>query len=355
MPEACPDRIILAADIGGTNLSLALMARRAGQFQPLHQWRGSTKGEGNLGGPLRRFLAECAAAGHPEMPAAAGISAAGPLAGRRIAMPNGGWAIDAAELERQLGIPVRLMNDFMAVSHGVLLLDPADPAQLHPLPHPDGCRPAPDPQGPVLIVGAGTGLGVGYVTRPGGWPTAHASEGGHIALPLLDDDGYDLWRHLRDRFQGLPDAETAVSGPGIAAIHAFLVESGRVPASPATAAILALAEAERPAAIAAQAGQDAACGRAMDLFVDLYARVCSELATVFLPTGGLFLAGGIAGKNAARFLDGQRFMRGFRQACRPHIHGVLQATPVYLVRDYSISLHGAAHAACLCLDAPVTP
>ena len=172
-----------------------------------------------------------------------------------------------------------------------------------------------------------------------------------MALPVLDEETMDLWQHLRAGTDSLPDAECAVSGPGIAAIHAFLLQSGRVPATATGDRILALPAGARPAEIAANADLDAGCGRAMDLFVDLYARVASELATVFLPTGGLFLAGGIAAKNASRFLDGQRFMRGFGRNCRPHIDGILRATPVFMVRDYAISLYGAAHAACLALDA----
>jgi len=83
----------------------------------------------------------------------------------------------------------------------------------------------------------------------------------------------------------------------------------------------------------------------MALFVELYARVCAELCAVFLPTGGLYLAGGIAGKNAARFLDGGRFMASFERNYRPHLDVIARATPVHLVRDYAVSLYGAADAA----------
>jgi len=346
-----PDRIILAADVGGTHLTLALVARRQGRFEVLRQWQGSTQAEVSLSGPIQRLLAEWVRDGWRERPERAAIAAAGPLQGRRIGLTNAAWDIDAQALEAELGFPVELMNDFTAVSYGVLLLDPGDPAQLVALPHPGGTEPAPDPWGPVLIVGAGTGLGVGYVTRPEGSPRAFASQGGHIALPVLDEETWALWRHLQGEGPGLPDAETAVSGPGIAAIHAFLLDTARVPRTPLSDELLRLPLAVRPAAIATHADRDEGCGRAMDLFVALYARVCSELATVFLPTGGLFLAGGIAARNAPRFLDGDRFMRGFEANCRPHIHALLRATPVQLTMDYGLSLAGAAYAGCLSLDA----
>ena len=349
MPQAL-DRIILAADVGGTHLTLGLLTRRQGRFERLRLWRGSTQAETSLAGPVRQFLAACAREGLDQTPDLAAVAAAGPVQGRRIGLTNAAWAIDAPALEAELGFPVELMNDFTAVSYGVLDLDPRDPAQLVALPHPDGGLPPADPRGPVLIVGAGTGLGVGYVTRPEGSPRAFASQGGHIALPVLDDETYALWRHLEALGGGPPDAETAVSGPGIAAIHAFLLETGRVPPTPAARRILDLPLAQRPAAIAAQAELDAGCGRAMDLFIALYARVCSELATVFLPTGGLFLAGGIAPRNAGRLVGGHRFMRGFGANCRPHVQEHLQATPVHMAMDYTLSLAGAAYAGCRSLD-----
>ena len=355
MPTQTPDRIILAADVGGTNLNLALLAQRQGSFELCRKWNGSTVGASSLLDPVALFLKESARAGFLGKPEMLCVSGAGPVRQHRIQLTNAPWDIDGLALEQGLGLPVHLMNDFTAVSYGVLLLDPEDAQQLLPLPHGDGSLPAPDPTGTVLIVGAGTGLGVGYVTRAGGVPRAFPSEGGHLALPVLDADTYALWQYLSAHFDGPPDAETAVSGPGIAAIFAFLLATSRAPHSALTETLLALPAADRPAAISANAGNDAACARAMELFVDLYARICADLCAVFLPTGGLFLAGGIAAKNAPRFLDGQRFMRSFERNCREHINALTRATPVQVVCDYDISLYGAAQAGCLATNTQAAP
>jgi glucokinase len=343
MSHPLAKRVILAADVGGTNLSLALMVQEPGGFRMARRATSPTRAEVSLLEPMRRFLAEA-----PEIrPDLVCVSGAGPVRLRRIPLTNAPWDIDGAALEAGLGLPVQLFNDFTAVSHGVLLLDPADPVQLLPLPHLDGSLAAPDPAGTVLIVGAGTGLGVGYVTRRHGIAEAFPSEGGHIGLPVLDEETLDLWRFLREGLAGPPGAELAVSGPGIGNILAFLVSSGRAGSSPITAAILALPAEARPAAISAHAGDDPACARAMALFVDLYARVCAELCAVFLPTGGLFLAGGIAAKNQRHFLEGRRFMRAFEENYRVHLDAITHATPVAIVKDYAISLYGAAQAGCL--------
>jgi len=83
----------------------------------------------------------------------------------------------------------------------------------------------------------------------------------------------------------------------------------------------------------------------MDMFVRLYARVACDAAAVFLPTGGVYLAGGVAAKNLSRFTEGDRFMRTFGMAYREHVRDIAARTPVFVVKDYAISIYGAANAA----------
>jgi len=331
---------VLVADVGGTNLNLALLAPEGGRFRLLRKARFSTQEERSLLAPVQRFLASDPAI----RPGSACFSAAGPVLDRRIHLTNAPWDIDGAALERDLGLPVHLVNDFIALSCGVVQLDLADRKQVTPLPHGDGSLPTADPQGLALVVGAGTGLGVGFIVRTPEGDRAFPSEGGHIGLPIFDEDTLALWRHLHAGLPGPPGAEMAVSGAGLGHLFRFLLDSRRAPWTPTATAILALPTLDQPAAISAQATTDPACAQAMGLFVDLYARVCAELCAVFLPTGGLYLAGGIASKNAEHFLGGGRFMARFEQNYRTHLDLLTRATPVYLVHDYDLSLFGAAHA-----------
>jgi glucokinase len=330
----------LVADVGGTNLNLALLAPAGPRYRLLRKARFSTQAEQSLLGPIRRFLAS-----EPTLrPERACLSGAGPVLDRRIHLTNAPWDIDGRLLEQELGIPVHLVNDFIALSCGVLQLDLQDPHQVTPLPHGDGSLPKADSEGLALVVGAGTGLGVGFVLRTPQGARAFPSEGGHIGLPVFDEDSLALWRHLQTGLAGPPGAEMAVSGMGLGHIFRFLLDSQRVPWTSAATAILTLPNEHQPAAISAQASADPACGRAMAMFVDLYARVCAELCAVFLPTGGLFLAGGIASKNADHFLEDGRFMARFERNYRAHLDQLTRATPIYLVHDYDLSLYGAAHA-----------
>jgi glucokinase len=260
-------------------------------------------------------------------------------------MTNAPWDIDGHELASRLGIPTRLINDFTAVSYGVLLLDPEDPEELLRLPHPDGSDPRPG-QGVKVILGAGTGLGMGFVVRVGDRVEAFPTEGGHVTLPVFDAESRALQAWLEARMDYVPGAEAAVSGSGIANIHEFLTTRVAQP-GPLSQAILAAPAEARPALISEGAARDPLCAQAMDLFVRLYARVAADAAATFMPAGGIYLAGGIAAKNAARFTEGGLFMETFSKSYREHIRNILAATPVMIVKDYAISLYGAANAAAL--------
>lgn len=337
---ASDDSPILVADVGGTNLNLALLAPAGGRFQLLRKVRFKTQEERSLIEPIHRFLATDPA----HRPGRACLAGAGPVVDRRIQLTHAPWDLDAPSLERALGIPIHLVNDFTALSCGVLQLDLGDPRQVTPLPHRDGSLPSADPEGLALVVGAGTGLGVGFLVPTPQGPRAFPSEGGHIGLPLFDEDSLALWRYLQAGLPGPPGAEMAVSGQGLARLLRFLLDSKRSTLTPSAAAILALPVAEQPAAISAHAETDATCARTMAMFVELYARVCAELCAAFLPTGGIFLAGGIAAKNAGHFLEEGRFMARFERNYRSHLDHLTRATPVFLVHDYDLSLYGAAHA-----------
>ncbi len=341
------DVVVLAGDIGGTNANLALIGKKGGTFTLLMDRHYRTKDEPSLIEPLGRFIEEAVREHSGMAPELCCISGAGPVVDGRIVLTNAPWAIDAKAVESAYSMPTILINDFTAVSYGVILLDPANPEQITRLPHGDGSLPGPQP-GVRLIVGAGTGLGVGFIVKVRNKVEAFPSEGGHITLPVYDDESRGFQRWLEAKYGFAPGAEAGVSGQGIANIFAYLAEreaaAGNLPGMVAKG-ILELPEAERPAPVARGAGSDLLCSKAMDMFVKLYARVAADHTATFLPAGGVFLAGGIPAKNEERFLEGGRFMSMFERSYARHIRAILAKTPVMIVKDYSISLYGAANAA----------
>ncbi|HUX38741.1 MAG TPA: glucokinase [Rectinemataceae bacterium] len=339
------DLVVLAGDIGGTNVNLALIGKKGGTFTLIADRHYKTKEEKSLIEPLDRFLSEAGREYPAFKPEACCISGAGPVESGKIALTNAPWDIDGPAIEAKFGFPTRVINDFTAVSYGVILLDPHNPDQLRRLAHTDGSLPEARP-GVRAVIGAGTGLGVGYVVRIHDRVEAFPSEGGHVTLPVYDEVSQAFQSWLGSRMDFMPGAEAAVSGIGIANILEFLVEYRKIKVG-LPIDILAHPFEERALLAATNAGSDPICAEVMDIFVKLYARVAADAAATFLPSGGIFLAGGIAAKNEARFTEGNRFMAMFERSYRDHIRKILAGIPVMIVRDYSISLYGAANAAAL--------
>ena len=338
---------VLAGDIGGTNTSIALVERsQEGRFTVLERTQFSSQKLANIGSGLDQALDLFAGRrGRLELRGIC-LSGAGPVADNLCHTSNIPWDIDGNEIARQLGVPTRVINDFTAICYGIPLLDPNNPKQLIPLPHPDGTMPEARDFLPgtqvQAVVGAGTGLGIGFLVKEHGRYLALPSEAGHGDFGAYDERSRDLQRYLHAKIGANPGTEQFVSGQGIVNIHEYLC-SREANLGSVSREILDLPREDRAPRIGSAANSDAICGRTMEFFVENYARFASAMALTFLPRGGLFLAGGIAAKNKSWFTEGNRFvnafLRNYKESMRPALAGV----PVYIVDDYGISLPGAAH------------
>ena len=342
-------RIVLAGDVGGTNTTLALVGvdstsaaqavfrlldravlksqQLSGIAQAIEQARNRLDAE------LWQRIDACC------------LCAAGPISNNRCSLTNLQWQIDGSEVAAELAVPTILINDFSGICYGIPVLFRQAPQRFTPIPHSDGSTPA-GAGSVIAVVGAGTGLGVGYLTTlPDGNVTAHPSEGGHSDFAPFDDQTMALRAFVAGQHQGVPDAEYFLSGPGIANLFDFLVAHESWQQSATQRRILAHPRTERPEMISLNAAEDPLCSATMGLFVRIYAKFASSAALHFLAGGGLFLAGGIAAKNQRLFLQQHRFMRFFEQNCRANIERLLRRVPVHIVGDYTVSLYGAAYAA----------
>lgn len=319
---------VLAGDIGGTKTWLALYdAQPEGAPRCVAEAKVPSGDHASLRSAIETFLAESGESIDDLQGAAFGI--AGPVRGRRVQTTNLPWSIDADELAEALEVAsVRLLNDFHAVALGIGELGDDQLALLK-----DG---ACDPEGPRLIVGAGTGLGAAVVSGAG---EVLASEGGHLAFAPRDELERALLEHL-GREHARVSVERVVSGMGLRAIYEFIVETGRAPTS-----CRAEVEAEGGAAItrAANAG-DPAAKLTLERFVSAYGAAAGELALVVIPTGGLYVAGGIAPKlHAALPGFAERFTAAM--GAKGRMSPLMEATRVHLVTDPKVGLLGARRAA----------
>lgn len=336
-------KYILAGDIGGTHTNMALFGEESGKLTMVYKCVYPTQEISEFRQPFAEVLDEIKAREHSLMPSAACISVAGPAHDNYCKLTNATWAVDGHELERLFGIETRVVNDFLALSYAIPLLDLSNRDEVVALPHPDGSRPVPG--GEIMaVVGAGTGLGTGFLVRHDDDYRAYPTEGGHADFSPHDEQTAELKAFVDGSYPYAAGTEPFLAGRGIANIYAYLKSQG-MGLHGVLAEIDALPETEKPARISQEAATNEECRRIMELYLSIYARYAARAALMYLPTGGLFIAGGIAAKNLSLFLDSDHFMRVFESSYKENIHSVLKTIPVYIVLNYSISLYGAANAA----------
>lgn len=313
----------LAADIGGTKTLLQLSDASG---NTLRQQSFPSGKYAALPEILDEFLS---GAGSPAI-AAACLAVAGPVSGRRVKFTNLPWEVDADQLVQRCGIArIELINDFQAVGLGITALQACDLLTLQA-----GSEQA---QGIRLAVGAGTGLGVAFLSWQNGGYAVHPSEGGHLDFAPQDELQIDLLRYLQAR-HGHVSFERLVSGPGLVAIYDFLRDSGR--ATPSDALVLAMHNGDAAAALTQT---DEPIARwAVDIFVTLYGAAVGNYALFALPRGGIYLAGGIAAKIAERMQAGD-FLTAF--LAKGRYTELLRTLPLHIVTHPNVGLLGAMRSA----------
>jgi glucokinase len=237
-----------------------------------------------------------------------------------------------------------VINDFLAISYGIPTLDTENPDQIKKLAHTDGSVPAAIP-GAKAVIGPGTGLGVSYIAYHNGEYIPCPSEGGHAIFPAFDDETEALKKYLTKKYGDAPGIEPYVSGQGISNIYAYYRDVKGLAIEGIFAKIEDTPPADRPALIATNASSNATCKEMMRLFGRMLGRFANDIVALFMPFGGLYLAGGVTIKNQNILLENNLFMSEFEKSYAPHIVEMAKKTPVYIIKDYAISLYGAANGA----------
>ena len=320
---------VLAGDIGGTNARLAIADLGEGAPRIVREQHFPSGEAPGLAPIARRFLD---AAGERVERACFGI--AGPVVDGECRTPNLPWTVSARELARDLGIPcTALINDFVAAAHGIACLSPRDLVTLQ-----EGKA---EPHGTMALIGAGTGLGEGFLAWDGMRYRVHASEGGHADFAASDEASWTLRQSLLDEY-GRVSWERVLSGAGLAQLYRHFAATGALPERPDVHREM---EREDPAAVVtrhALAGDDAISATALEAFVAAYGAQAGNLALTVLATGGVYLAGGIAPRIVAKLRDGT-FLKAFRNKGR--MADLMARVPVHVIVSPDVGLLGAARAA----------
>ena len=316
----------LAGDIGGTKTLLQVF--KAGQERtPVHCKSFPSASFAGLGEIVEIFLQE---AGTHNVNSAC-FALAGPVSGRKAKLTNLSWEVDAENLETRFKIPrVALINDFEAVGHGIAALDGDDLLTLQ-----QGKSQA---QGTRIVVGAGTGLGVAWLSWTNNGYAVHASEGGHIDFAPSNELQYALLSYMQQRY-GHVSYERIVSGPGLVAIYEFLRDEKY--AVPTAEFINSINSGDAAAEITRYAleKKEPIAMQTLELFIRIYGAFVGNIALAALPRGGVYIAGGIAAKIAGEIQQGE-LLNNYLDKGR--FRELLQTFPVSIVMNAQVGLLGAS-------------
>jgi len=318
--------MILAGDVGGTKVHLALYDFINGKLKYTRDERFAAKEFGGLEEIVKQFLGA-------EKVSAACFGVPGPVRDGRLRLTNLPWTLDSRELATNLGIEhVFLINDLEANGYGIAELG-AD--QIVTLSEGDASQ-----MGNRALIAAGTGLGEGFLIWNGRNHVPYPSEGGHTDYAPRNEDEIDLLRFLKQKYSGRISFERVVSGMGLSNIYEFLRDVRGVE-EPAWLAEKIAASPDRNAVITEEglAARSELCEKTLDMFVSAYGAEAGNLALKVLAVGGLYVGGGIAPRLIEKLKDGT-FMKAFTDKGR--LSQLLINTPVRVILESRAALMGAA-------------
>ncbi len=325
--------MILAGDVGGTKVDLALCKFENGQLQTVHEHKFHAREFAGLVQVVEAFLEECRQTlGQPVDVLAACFGVPGPVRHGRLKLTNLPWVLDSSQLRVDLKIEhVFLINDLEANGYGIAELTPDQILVLS--------KGDPAAEGNRGLIAAGTGLGEAILVWNGHTYLPMASEGGHSDFAARNEEEIGLLRYLQKTLGGRVSSERVISGIGLANVYAYCRDVKGMEEPPWLKDRM---RTEDPNAVIGELGESGAsdlCVEALNIFVSAYGAEAGNLALKILAVGGMYVGGGIAPKLLKKMQDGT-FMKAFTDKGR--LSDLLVQTPVRLILESRAALMGAA-------------
>ena len=315
-------RRYLLADVGATHTRLALAGPTGLQGQAVRLATVDFSDAAGLLAAAQRWLDIHDLSG-------ACVVLAGPVERQIGSLTNGRLCLDAADLTRQLGCPVKLVNDFCALALSLPMLQSLRQIGGHASPTlARSAVPSAEPSAVKVVIGPGSGLGMGIlVPESGGW-RALASEGGHGDLAPGSHLEMELLALLQAE-HGHVSWESVLSGPGLVRLYRAVCALWGVRAETVT-----------PEWISAN-GVDAAepvCHQTLEVFFGLLGGAAGNLALVLGAKGGVYIGGGIV-PQLADFAAASPLRRRFEE--RGPLSSYAADIPMWIIMDPEPGLLGA--------------
>lgn len=306
--------LALIGDIGGTNARFAIWENDALHSVRVFATADYTSPEHAIGVYMADLKLQKGDIG------AACLAVAGPVDGDEFRFTNSHWRLSRKAFCQTLQLDhLLLINDFTAMALGMTRLQP-DEYQLV-------CEGEADPARPAVVIGPGTGLGVGtLIGLRNGW-MALPGEGGHVDLPVGSPREAQLRAHIEAQI-GHVSAETILSGGGLLRLYQTVCEvDGHEPSCDSPAQVTEAGLAGDPVA-----------RETLEQFCRFLGRVAGNNVLTVGGRGGVYIVGGVI----PRFLE--IFMQsGFAEsfADKGCMSDYFKGIPVWVVTAEFSGLLGA--------------
>jgi glucokinase len=312
--------LLIAADVGGTHARIALLeAGPAGDFAIVEYRKYACADYSSLAAIIDAFRSEAGGADVDRI----ALAVAGYVIDDAVVNVNLPWPISISKLRETLGLAeLAIVNDFEAVAHAIGHVDDGAATLL------SGPSRA-SLQGPVLVVGPGTGLGAALRIANGGRPVVLATEAGQATLAPESDIELDVIGELRKTLKRV-QVEHVLSGTGLVNLHRAIATLRGVRAEPRTAAEITAA---------ALAKSDPVAIETASVFCGWLGAVLGDLALTYGAQGGIYLAGGVL-PQMKDLVSKSAFVERFLD--KGAMREVLARTPVRLVEHAQLGVIGAA-------------
>ena len=347
MPNKIP---ILCGDIGGTKSHLCLM-RITSNPKDHHDIIDSTYHLSfnfkNVSDLLSKYLS--AFISTPNYPVFAVFSVPGPITNNSILqftnVPH--WpSVNGNELSKKLNIEKLIfLNDFVA--NGYAIQTNLKKGRDYRIVNDKEI----DENGPKCTLGPGTGFGVGYLTKKLGdkYHLVCGAEGSHSDFAPINGLQFKYKQYLA-RYYNIDhiSMERAICGQSIIPIYKFLSGEIRVNYDYALYDQVRVFQGTQNSdtqlqinKLIVQKGlrkECKLCEKTLEFFVELYGQAAGNACLMYLPTGGLYLLGGLSDKFQDLICETDIWKKSFFDKGR--MSEVMESFPVILVKDNELTIKG---------------
>jgi len=351
---------VLVGDIGGTHIRFRLLKMSKKEGDSIETIDTTKLKTADFESMEKAFLHYLKLVGD-NYPQIAVIGVAGPVQDNTIMkltnIPH--WkSVSGEELGKKLNIKKFLfLNDFACNSYGIQtkLILGEDYIVIN-----EGQK---NKEGPIGVIGPGTGLGMGYLLKDkkNKYYTIGNSEGGHQNFSRKNKIFFELAEFVKSEYNlEHVTIENICSGQGMVPLYKFLLKKEQENG-------ININNIDREESLAKQVdifnnyadkktrdklsneitikGVKNECHlsrKVVELFIEILADTASDLALLTLPSGGIYLLGGISITIEPFMKESNLFMKYFVD--KDHSF-MLKNFPVYLIKNDNIGMIGATEAA----------